>query len=185
MSIDFKFISELEGNSLTGYVPDPDNSQSGVTIASGFDLGGRDEIEIRGTFKSPLADKLASYCGLKRQDAVDCLASNPLIVTEQEAQSINEYAHKQAEHKLKRAWSHDSDLPFDDLSDECQTVVASVAFQYGDLASQTPNFWSQACNLRWFAAVKNLRNFGDDYPTRRNKEAELLSAWLGSTAVNS
>ena len=39
--IDFTFIEKLEGYRLEGYVPDAENSQSGVTIASGFDLGQR------------------------------------------------------------------------------------------------------------------------------------------------
>ena len=63
---------------------------------------------------------------------------------------------------------------FHDLSDECQTVVASVAFQYGRLEVATPNFWRQVTTGYWLAALENLRDFGDRYPTRRNKEADLL-----------
>ena len=37
--IDFDFIKDREGFETKGYVPDPEGSQSGVTIASGFDLG--------------------------------------------------------------------------------------------------------------------------------------------------
>ena len=38
--IDFNFISKLEGGRKTkGYVPDPEGSRSGVTIATGVDLG--------------------------------------------------------------------------------------------------------------------------------------------------
>ncbi|MCZ6804491.1 MAG: pesticin C-terminus-like muramidase [Proteobacteria bacterium] len=59
-----------------------------------------------------------------------------------------------------------------------QTVVASVAFQYGDLESRTPNYWQQVTTGDWPAALYNLRNFGDRYPTRRNKEADLLESWL-------
>ena len=38
-NIDWDFILEQEGFRLKGYVPDAKNSKSGVTIASGFDLG--------------------------------------------------------------------------------------------------------------------------------------------------
>jgi hypothetical protein len=62
---------------------------------------------------------------------------------------------------------------------ECQTVVASVAFQYGDLSLRTPNFWQQVTTENWQAALANLQDFGDKYPTRRNKEADLLAQWLG------
>jgi GH24 family phage-related lysozyme (muramidase) len=54
-------------------------------------------------------------------------------------------------------------------------VVASVAFQYGDLSRRTPNFWRQVTSGDWDAALNNLRHFGDKYPTRRNKEADLLA----------
>ena len=35
-NIDWDFIKKLEGNSLTGVVPNAEGSQSGVTIASGL-----------------------------------------------------------------------------------------------------------------------------------------------------
>ncbi|BCE03374.1 hypothetical protein TYM08_P3437 [Marinicellulosiphila megalodicopiae] len=44
--IDFNFIKQLEGFELKGYVPNPDTSKSGVSIASGFDIGQRDQKEI-------------------------------------------------------------------------------------------------------------------------------------------
>ena len=38
--VDFKFISQLEGGrATTGHVPAAGVSSSGVTIATGFDLG--------------------------------------------------------------------------------------------------------------------------------------------------
>jgi hypothetical protein len=44
--IDYSFIEKLEGNTCIGYVPDPENSQSGVTIACGFDIGQRSKNEL-------------------------------------------------------------------------------------------------------------------------------------------
>jgi hypothetical protein len=49
-----------------------------------------------------------------------------------------------------------------------------VAFQYGDLAKKTPNFWKQVTSGDWGAAKRNLLDFQDKYPTRRKKEAALL-----------
>lgn len=47
-SIDYKFLSQLEGGSKTaGYVPAAAVSKSGVTIATGFDLGQRDEADLK------------------------------------------------------------------------------------------------------------------------------------------
>lgn len=85
---------------------------------------------------------------------------------------INKFSHQEAEERLLDAW--DSETPFHELTDKQQTVIASVSFQYGHLPSRTPNFWRQVTNDDWGAAIKNLRNFGDRYPTRRNTEANYL-----------
>ena len=175
--IDFSFIAKLEGNECKGYVPDPENSQSGVTIASGFDIGQRSFDEISNAFEVSLAEKLLPYIGKKKQEALDFLEQNPLEVTEQEAELINEYSHSNATERLKQLWQNsDAQTGFDDLPDECQTVVASVAFQYGNLATRTPNFWKQVTAEDWDGAEANLRNFGDKYATRRHQEADLLAS---------
>ena len=58
--IDWHFIGELEGQSvLTGYVPDPEISASGVTIATGVDLGQLTPAELR-NMALPLS--LSTFC---------------------------------------------------------------------------------------------------------------------------
>ena len=37
-NVDFNFIEDREGFEIIGKVPDAENSKSGITIASGFDL---------------------------------------------------------------------------------------------------------------------------------------------------
>ena len=73
---------------------------------------------------------------------------------------------------------------FKDLTKSQQTVIASVGFQYGakglmtkmkDGKEEPTNFWKQITTGKWNEAYKNLQNYGDDYPTRRKIEAELLS----------
>jgi len=66
--IDYDFISQLEGGRQTiGYVPDANTSQSGVTIATGFDLGQRNENDlIVLNLPQNLIDKFKPYLG-KRQ----------------------------------------------------------------------------------------------------------------------
>lgn len=65
--IDFSFISQLEGGQkLDGYVPAATKSKSGVTIATGFDLGARNEGDLRKLLFSPsLIVKIKPYLGLK------------------------------------------------------------------------------------------------------------------------
>ncbi|WP_241906563.1 pesticin C-terminus-like muramidase, partial [Vibrio lentus] len=47
LSIDHEFIGLLEGSKKNGYVPMPEKSNSGVTIAVGFDLGARNIDDLR------------------------------------------------------------------------------------------------------------------------------------------
>jgi hypothetical protein len=175
------FIAELEGRSLTGYVPHLDGGpvESGVTVASGFDIGQRSVDELDDAFSCGLADKLSRYVGATGGEAVQILARYPLRITERECGIINEFAHTQAVQRLLDDWPR-SAIPFECLADECQTVIMSVAFQYGDLPTRTPNFWRQVTTGDWVGALRNLRDFGDAYPTRRNKEADLLEKRMRS-----
>lgn len=174
------FIADLEGSSLIGYVPKPDGGaiESGVTVACGFDIGQRSHIQIMRAFGVELGSKLAPYAAITGYDAIDRLALVPLTITEQECEIINAFAHKSATGKLIKEWEAVAVIPFALLSDECQTVVASVAYQYGSLAIRCPKFWRQTTTGDWHGALTNLRNFGDRFGTRRNKEADLLESRL-------
>ena len=63
---------------------------------------------------------------------------------------------------------------FFDLPAQAQTVIASVAFQYGNLQHRTPTFWHAVTAQDWRAAVQCLMDFKDAYRTRRMHEADLL-----------
>ena len=175
-NIDWDFISAREGKGrLTGYVPDADGSKSGVTIATGFDLGARNLADLKGLPKA-LIDKLTPFLGIKGAEAEE-VADN-LLVTDPEAKTIDEFSKKDAVEKLQSKWQAATSESFDDLPKHKATVIASVAFQYGDLQSETPNFWRQVTSDDWDAAEKNLRNFGDNYKTRRNLEADYFIGGL-------
>ena len=64
--------------------------------------------------------------------------------------------------------------PFDRIPDQVQTVIASVAFQYGDLSGRCPHFWSTAIRQNWSAMINELEHFGDSYGPRRLREAAYL-----------
>lgn len=174
--IDFKFISELEGSSNDGCVPEPDGGaiESGVTVASGFDIGQHSVEEIDDHFDYELADKLAIYCGITGHDAIAKLSETSLELTDEECQQVNEYAHKKAVKNLIDDWEHAEEKPFGLLHPAMQTVIASVSFQYGDLPTRTPNFWRQATGCDVVGMLANLCNFGDRFQTRRKKEARYL-----------
>ena len=170
-NIDFDFILKQEGFETKGYVPDAENSKSGVTIASGFDLGARKLSDLKG-LPQDIIDLLSPFLGFQGAEASE-IAPN-LEVTEDQAKIINEFAKSEAITRLKNKWENATGTSFDDLGTEQATVLASVAFQYGDLESRTPNFWKQTTSGDWVGAYKNLLKFGDRYTSRRLDEAALL-----------
>lgn len=178
VKVNFDFIAELEGKAvLTGYVPDPDKSNSGVTIATGFDLGQRSDSDLAAMLPehNALVDKLAPYCLLKRQQAVAALARMPLHITSEEAKAIDSAVKQQLIAMLQQRYNLAAPRLFTELPEAMQTVIASVAFQYGDLARRCPKFWLTAVNADSLGMVNELKNFGDRYPTRRNREANYLN----------
>jgi hypothetical protein len=100
-NIDFDFIHELEGFSLKSYVPDPKISQSGVTIASGFDIGQCSKQEIINGFTSDLAAKLLPYIGKTKQAALNYLEDNPLSISQEDAMKIDIYTKASAISRLR------------------------------------------------------------------------------------
>ena len=177
-NVDFQFIEEQEGFKLDGYVPlDKDGNplgKSGVTIASGFDIGQRSAEDLSGLPKK-IQDKLKPYVGLTQEQALKKLKTNPLVLTKQEGKVVNTFAKKEALSKLSRQWKEKTGTDFESLPQNQATPIASVAFQYGDLETKTPNFWNQVTTGKWGEAKKNLANFGDDYGSRRKRELDYLN----------
>ncbi len=90
-NIDYDFISVLEGGQFfEGYVPAENQSKSGVTIATGFDLGERDEKDLKRLgFTPALINKLKPYLGMKSTDAVSFVRKKPLLINKAEADAID------------------------------------------------------------------------------------------------
>ena len=188
-SIDWAFIGRLEGKAITtGYVPQNASTgqalgQSGVTIATGFDIGQHDEAYLARVFGegTDLYDLLSPHAGLKRSAAIDHLAKNPLTVTDVQAAAIDKAVKTDKATQIARAYdaavmgTGDRRLkPFRQLPREAQTVIMSVAFQYGNLARATPTFWRHVVAQDWPATYRELSNFGDQYGSRRRQEAQYL-----------
>lgn len=100
-NIDHVKVSEWEGGqSLTGYVPwfkGATDNKSGITIASGVDLGINNEKFMRSfgnihPAPSGFIDKLVPYMGKVRQEACTYLSDHPLVVSQQEADWLDRWA---------------------------------------------------------------------------------------------
>jgi hypothetical protein len=186
-AVDWDFVSSLEGGRrLDGYVPP--SRRSGVTIATGVDLGQRSAAEIDRLSVGPaLAAKLKPYARMKGSAARTYLRAHPLNLTGAQAASLDRAIRSSFLKRLsslyrRAAAAHCAVRSFGGLPPEAQTVIASVAYQYGpDLARATPRFWRWVTQQEWDRAVAELEDFGDRYHARRAREAALLQR-LGCAA---
>lgn len=178
-SIDFSLISQFEGGNINkGYVPDPVNSKSGVTIAIGFDLGARNTQDLRNLhLSSDLIRRLEPYLGLQSMKAADFIEKHPLTITDADADAINRSVKAKMIDSLISKYNDDSSMLFHAIPAQWQTVIASVEFQYGSVQKRCPNFWRCVTSQNWPRAISELRNFGDGYPSRRNKEADYAEQY--------
>ena len=182
MTIDWGLIRDFEGAGiLVGYVPAPSSSRSGVTIATGVDLGARSAAEIAAlNIPGPLRSELIPYAGLQGQQALAFLAAHPLRISKSDADALDQAIQEQILTQLAAQYDRavagiPGRLRFAQLSNAQQTVLGSVAFQYGPhLSGAAPRFWDAAAAQDWRSVIAELRDFGDNYPRRRNKEADYL-----------
>ncbi len=173
--IDVAFIRSLEGTRLEGYVPMNKGlplGQSGVTIASGFDIGQRSDRDLRILgLSTNLIAKFQPYLGLKKWDAYNALKKTPLHITQAECDEINNIVFNA---KVRGIIDEVGETTWKKLGRSLRTVLASVQFQYGDAKTRTPNFFKAVMTMDITSIVNHLKNFGDVYKTRRLKEASYL-----------
>ena len=174
MTVNWDFITGSEGFKLQGYVPDAGNS--GVTIATGFDLGQWTATALE-SLPPDLQARLEPYLGLRGSDARAELAAHPLAVSAAEAALMDRLAQAAITGPLIVHFQS-AGTPFETLIDAAQTVCADLSFQYGAIWSRCPRFWTSAVVKDYKAMIEELRHFGDTYPTRRNREADYLAAAL-------
>ena len=168
--IDVNFIEELEGNERRGYVPKV--GTSGVTIGMGLDLGNFGDITALG-LPSRIEDKLMPYVGYRRDVAEVVLEDNPLVISVADVNRLNIHVIDHILAKVARLFERDSMVSWWSLTVQQKTVVYSVLHQYGSPV-RVPTFWGHVTKGNWDGVVAELRNFGDSFPTRRNKEADYL-----------
>lgn len=184
INVNTDFLVQVEGFKTNGYVPMESGKalqNSGVTIASGLDLGAQSEERLRLMgMEDNLINKFKPYLGIKKDAAVALIRKQPLTLTREEALKVNAIVKPFYARDIAAKFNSATKGPkFEELPSEWQTAIASVGFQYGtNLAKATPNFWRQVTTGDWKGAHANLNNFGDKYPTRRKKEANLVSARL-------
>ncbi|HWY14446.1 MAG TPA: pesticin C-terminus-like muramidase [Rhizomicrobium sp.] len=175
--IEFAFIGSLEGRSLNGYVPDVAAGRSGVTIATGCDLGWATPAEFV-QFPDLMQIWFRPYLGLRGSDAAAFLKAHPLSICAADADAIDAVTFADDIATISNAWNRDAVTVWATVPARAQTVIASVGFQYGNLKRKTPHFWAHSIARNWDAMHADLENFGDAFETRRHKEANYLAPLL-------
>jgi GH24 family phage-related lysozyme (muramidase) len=178
-AVDWKTIEQFEGGrAQEGYVPK--SGRSGLTVGAGFDVGQRQNLD---GLSPEVQSKLQPFVGKQRGQADAALArqGGVNLTPEQEAE-VTGFAKKETEQKMKDEWEKISEIPFENLTPAQQTVLASVMHQYGTFR-RAPRFSQFAGKGQWDKVVGELRNFGDDYDSRREREADYLKQSLGTPKV--
>lgn len=182
LQIDWDFISlEEGGRKIRGYIPPVNKGtkeHSGVTIATGFDIGVRNEADLK-KFNLPdeLYQKLRPYLGKTKQNAKDFLGKNPLLITEEEAKFIDIKVKEVFTKKLVSWYEADvsegSIKKFKDLPPAVQTIIASVWYQHGSFTKMV-KYPKHILNNDYEMMIHELRNFGPYFKARRRREADYL-----------
>ena len=179
-NVDWDFIKANEGFETTGYVPmNKDGTakgHSGVTVASGFDLGSRTKESLKG-LPEGLVTKLEPFLGLKKDAAIQKAAE--LSLTEGEANTIDQWAKKSTMERIDKAWKKATGMSFKHVPKNKATPIVDVVFNHGLPATMEYNFWKQVTSSMWDEAEANLRNFSEkdpDLQPRRTRGADYMKA---------
>ena len=173
-------VAEFEGGQRLKAYPPP-AAGSGVTVATGIDLGQRSVAELKDLgLDDSLIKKVTPYLGLKDTEAKASLKLKPLSLTKPEADALDTAVGGQIIASVAAQFKKDSGgIEFSSLPDDARTVVESLAYNLGpELPRKLPTIWKLIIDDDWAGVQKALRETKWKQPElvdRRNKEASLLS----------
>jgi hypothetical protein len=124
-----------------------------------------------------LVQLLDPYFGVRGNDALRLLQSRPLSLSRDDTIAIDDLVKPDKAQRVRTLFDQASRVPLTALPPAAQTVIVSVLFQYGS-PTRVKKFWSYCTNQDWEMTLRELRDFKDKYPTRRNREADYLEAGL-------
>lgn len=180
--IDWDFIKSLESLRLKGYIPKDAKGiigRSGVTVATGIDLGQQSAVQIELLpLSRQLKDKLKPYTNKIKKEAEDFLLKNPLTLTAQEAQALDQAMKEREVKTFARRYHALTKLDFLDLPAQVQTVLTSLVWNFGtDLPGKYPSLWKHIRSQDWKGLANALENFPSlqiQLAIRRKREAAKL-----------
>lgn len=151
---------------------------SGVTIATGCDLGQTDVPTLRAYgLSDAVVNSLIPYIGLKTSRAIAKLAQLPLSVSPDAAAEIDFCVHHgYLERYVRPAYEKAASVDFDNLPEQAQAVIFSCCFQKGcgGVRRDWPKLWGYLTCQDWSSAAHELLHGFRQYAGRRRIEGELL-----------
>ena len=163
--------------------PDPERyipfGQSGVTIATGVDLGQHDAPTLmRLGLLEGSVNPLRPYLGKRKQAAVQVLHRLPLTISQELADALDRCIMGYHAGLISRRYDRDAGAgAYVSLPKEAQVVIFSACYQYGvGFADKFPEVWRALTRKQWAAAGALLceRKRWGDYANRRAREGKLL-----------
>lgn len=194
--VDWNFIRVSEGYKDHGYIPYNNDGtiagNSGITIASGFDLGQHSAADIDQIgLPATTAAALKGYVGLKGYTAEAYLYTHPTVyITPAEGALINSWAHSETLIRTAAAFDNGtSPGAFYQLPPQVQTAIADAAFQFGSLAytknADMKSFWNHVIAKDWSSAINDLETAArKGYAERRAREADLIRSALNNGEIH-
>ncbi len=192
--VNFKRLAVFEGGQhLDAYIPRDDSGKvagrSGVTIATGFDIGQFSISDIRTKLglSLTLQEKYKRFCNKQKQRAIDELeGSGGLSVLKHEADETDLKVQKFHLVAAMAAWDDEPKpaMKFTELTPAQQTVILSRTYHQGPgmpFSRVAQDFYWAGQKGDWAAAERALRNYAvtaDWYKLRVKQEADYLAADL-------
>lgn len=178
-NINHEFLRELEGFTTSPFVPSDSSGnplgKSGSTIGTGIDLAHQSATGLRAAgVDEQTITMLQPFFGVRGKKAQRLIKSHPLQLKEAQLKALDDAVMNRDTQSMSDKFNAVSPRKFEDLPPAFQTVLTSVNHQFGTNALADMNFWKQMTGGQFDAALENLRDFGDNFPTRRNKEADLF-----------
>ena len=181
------FLKKWETRQLIGYIPCEKRNyrggpgegfepigQSGVTIATGLDLGQQTRgALIRYGITGTLLEKLSPYLEKTRYRAIDALRERTLAVTDEECTLIDDLVHADYVRQAQTAFDRMSPFNFTDTPKEVQTALVSMYYQLGSRACRHAA-WRFLAAGKFGKAAETLCSDRTRYKARRRDEGKLL-----------
>ena len=185
LQVNMEFLRKSEGFETEGYVPRSGEQvldSSGVTIGTGLDLGTKNMDYFKDFENKETLKKMEAYFGMKGQAAYDFEQTNPLSLTREEAIELDNFVKGRELGSIENSFLALTGKELSSMPPRLQTVIADLQFQYGSNYNRTPKFRDIIKDIAedpqdaqsYMPLMNELRDFGDKYDTRREREADLI-----------